>query len=202
LGVAVAIAGILAFVLSSRLSDRKDAAFAKFQEESKVSIAASDARAAEALAGAAAANERAGRVELEAVQQRERAAVAELQLLELKQRLAPRRLSSPQREAIISTARQPGQPILEVLRLGDAEDKQLADDLIDAFGKAGWTIRVTDVGLMAPPIYGLLYNPAHAHPSSGSGDVLSDALKKARLRFEQGRPLPNPKIAVGLKPIE
>jgi hypothetical protein len=48
LTAAAALAGVLTWYFSSRLSNAKDAAFDRFKEESKVAVAEATARAAEA----------------------------------------------------------------------------------------------------------------------------------------------------------
>lgn len=93
LTAAAALAGILAWIFSSRLATEKDAALKRFQEESKIAIASADARSAEANERAAEANkiaegERLARVKLEATLAKRSSLMSQPKQNELAARLA------------------------------------------------------------------------------------------------------------------
>lgn len=146
----------------------------------------------------ATANERAEKLELEAGRQRERAARAEHELVELRQRIVPRRLSVEQRTVIVETARQ-SVATLGVVRLGDAEAKVFATDLITSLQEAGWHVAVFEVGVMSPPTYGLIYSGPTA-PIPPEIVALLTALRKVGLNVATVAGA-RPQLIVGLKPI-
>ncbi|MGJ4954947.1 hypothetical protein ACQR1H_04850 [Bradyrhizobium sp. HKCCYLRH2015] len=116
---AVGIATTGSIVSHKREAESAEKALEVFKLNTEKRVSDSNARAAEAISTAEL--ERLERVKLEA-------------------KLAPRRLSSQQRDAIVSVlVNVPSPPTIAVVsRLLDAEGNDFADDIFDALVKAGW----------------------------------------------------------------
>jgi hypothetical protein len=93
LAIATAITGGIAWYFTDRSAADKDERFKRFQEESRVAISSSDARAADAMENAAKAHERTATLEKDATD-------ARLELEKIKERQSPRILTQEQRRTI------------------------------------------------------------------------------------------------------
>jgi hypothetical protein len=139
-------------------------------------VAEANARAAEA--NRIAETERLARVKIEAA-------------------LAGRKLNPDQVSKLIVAlaAVRPRIQAINVTRLGDREASEFAMDIIRAVLAAGINVAVSDVGVMAPPVYGLLVT-----------DTADGLLKAALTEADIGpatyadRSSATPSIFVGLKP--
>jgi hypothetical protein len=146
-----AIAGIFAWVFSSRLSEIKDAALKKFREESKLSISSADRRAAEANERAALANQRAGILE-------KVAAEARLELGQISERQHPRTITDDQRTAFIAfMSHGPKGKVSFKCLASDNEAQAFAEQLKKLVSQVGCEVSDTVLGFIAPavPISGI-----------------------------------------------
>lgn len=142
--------------------------------ELEVAIAGANARAAEA--NQVAEEERLARVRIEAG-------------------LASRRLSTAQAARFTSTlaAARDMLPALNITLLGDQEAQAFGSDIVAAAQAAEIKVSVSRVGIMAPPMYGVLV----IGKSSGT---LMAALAAAGVSQVQYTSSTTPAIIVGLKP--
>ena len=167
LALATAAAGVLALYFGVRVSAMKDAEANRFRDESRVAIAAADARAAEArekaataeqgtakaVADAAEANRLAESFRLDIAQANERAASANetaererLARLQLEARLAPRALTPTQQQSIGSALKKFGVLTVQVFTCSDvAEVGQIGSAVTSSMGAAGWRVAVAKV---------------------------------------------------------
>lgn len=170
-----AVLGVASWVLSGWVSDAKDTALRKFQEDSKVAVAAATQGTAEALKGAAEASERTKAMELALEQQRGLTATAQKELLELQQRLAPRVIpkdSIDKFTAALKGAAEKG-PVNVASISGDAEGAFLAEQLLKAFTAAGWEVRYTTMLGMAGLGAGIMLRDATGDPPAYFRSVLA-----------------------------
>jgi hypothetical protein len=162
-----------------------------------------EAKVASATVSAATANERAAALTKEAadvqvVLERER-----IERLKLEAAIAPRRLTQQQRDAFVAAlANDKRSLVVTVTKLGDQEAALYADALISALTTAGvGGINVNNVGVMAPPRYGVSLTVNINDPKGGA---IRAALNAAGIPFTlsvaalQSR---NADILVGLKPL-
>ena len=98
----------------------------------------------------AATSERAAKLELEA-------ASATLALERLRQQVGPRNMSQDQLLRLIDALKRiaPNVPEIQIERLGDAEAAAYADMFILAINTAGIRLHVAEIGMRAPPAYGM-----------------------------------------------
>jgi hypothetical protein len=194
LTAAAAIAGIFAWIFSSRLATEKDTALKRFQEESRVAIASADARAAEANQRAAEANkiaeeERLARVKLEA-------------------RLAPRSLSAESRQKISASLKQFAPQVFNVVAYSDDPDSQnLAVQILETVRDAGWTPNQTGEFLIGLQIGVFIdFAPSKMDDFGPAAVALASKLQKegitamARSNPEKERRADRIAIDVGKKP--
>jgi hypothetical protein len=120
--------GVGSWYLSRREGETKDIEIARFQAESKVAIAAADARAAEANVKAAELNSR--------------AAQAELQLRELQERARPRTIDPDVRETLVMNLRLGSHAPIEISFVSGSaiEPLEYAVQLRSALEDGGWTV--------------------------------------------------------------
>ncbi|MDO8680627.1 MAG: hypothetical protein Q7R30_19085 [Acidobacteriota bacterium] len=172
-----ALLGVASWVLSGWVSDAKDAALAKFQDESKVAVAEAVKGTAEAIEGAAvaqaaaaSANERTKAHEVELLRQQERAALAEKGLLELKQKVEWRSIGRTNGEPLIAALRvaNPKGPVRIKCVLGDPEGNEFATQLGGLLGAGGWTVVDTEQSVYVggnPKGWGLAIRSNNAPPA-------------------------------------
>ncbi len=99
----------------------------------------------------AEANERAEIAHLETTK-------AQLALEKLRSQFAGRRLTEERAQQLVAALSQIRAQVPDVIfrRLGDMEANVFATDLIEAFARAGIHVQVNEVGVFAPPQYGLV----------------------------------------------
>lgn len=150
--------------------------------------AASDAKAAQQ------------KVEIDLAKQQEKTAIAERALLELKERLAHRRINQSDHDKLVASLRPFRGSAVQLLKLGDEEAAQFADDLLAVLHDAEWSVQLSFAGSMAPPRYGLL---CQVDESTPAGHALAVALRKlptADVKPASLKPPVAANILVGLKP--
>lgn len=136
----------------------------------------------------------------EMAKQEARAAEAEQSLRELQLRLAHRRISKTEQDKIAASLQPFRGSTVQLIKLGDAESAQFADDLIAVLRNAGWEVRFTVIGTSSPPKYGL---DCQIDESTSAGQALAVALRKLPTADAKSVNLPKPDVAVifvGLKP--
>ncbi len=195
---------------TNRLNVRQAAQLREFDQkltDAKTELGKQQERAANADARVAgleadAADSKAAQqlVELELSTQQERAAKAEKALLELQQRLAHRRISTSDHEILVASLRPYPGSVVEVVKLGDSEAAQFADDIIAVLSEAKWVVRVSTVGLMSPPTYGLVCSVDTESSAGRSLVTVLQMFHPAEVRNSAPRVGVIGRIVVGLKP--
>lgn len=115
-----------------------------------------------------------------------------------------RKLSAEQRRIIIGALQPYTNQGISVTRLGDAEARAYATQIIDALAAAEWKLSITDIGMMVPPKYGILCiieNPEQPSPAAGA---LLSAFESAGIpvSVERGGDIHNVSLFIGLKPLD
>ena len=160
--------------------------------------AAANSAAADAQQKLAKAIDRAAEAEIKAAEAVRMAESERHARTELESALASRRLSSEQQGALIAAliAVKDRIPVIVVTRLRDPEAFNFSVDIIQAIGRAGIHVDLTEKGLMSSPPYGLCI-------ADVPGDTLkfafaSAGIKKIIWAINKADP---PMIIVGLKPL-
>jgi hypothetical protein len=167
--------------------------------DAKTALGKQQERAANADARVAGLEHDAAEAKTEMAKQQTRAATAERSLLEVRQRLEHRRVSKSKHDELVAILhRYPGS-IVNVIKLGDSEASQFADDIIAVFTDAKWHVNVSTVGMMSPPRYGLLcsvddLSPAGRSLATGIRELPTADVKTAKHEGSVAD------ILVGLKP--
>ena len=201
-GAAALVAGLYFFTMwytnykANQLKNAQDILLSAKDAQLKSDLKEKDVTIAEATDRAASADERTKKMELR---------VEELknENLELQRKVNPRFLTKSQQAALIGGLRPySGQPIV-IVRLGDGEAGPYADEIISAFGEAGWIVQRNNIGTIAPPQYGIACSIIQPNAAT---DALIKAFKTAKidLSVQQVPPAQNrPEVAilVGLKPV-
>ena len=136
----------------------------------------------------------------EMAKQQTRAADAERALLELQQRLAHRRISQSDHDRLVVSLRPFRGSVIQLTKLGDAEAAQFADDVLTILNDAGWAVQLSNVGMMAPPRYGLVCTVDSSTPAGKALAAALHTLPTATVRSGGLQPGVVGNILVGLKP--
>ncbi len=191
----------------------------KFEEEQqKTALAQKEAAEAKQIASgferdistanqrAAEANAKAEGFRLDIAKANERAAEAEriaeeegLARIKIEERLASRRIGQKQHAELVAALRPYRGAVVEVTKLGDFEAGQFADDILSVLAEAEWNVRLTVIGVYAPPRYGLT---CVINDSTPAGKALVAAMRSLPTAAVEAAPnLPvNARVLVGLKP--
>lgn len=138
------------------------------------------------------------KLRLDVAKQQERAAEAEKTLLELQQRTLPRRLTNEQIQTVISHLRSAQGANIEIVKLGDQESSDFAQQFIEAFGAAGWGVVVVRIGTSSPPRYGVRLDAPESRETEAVKVALGSVGIPVEFRLTKAG---SPRLLVGLKPI-
>jgi hypothetical protein len=114
-------------------------------------------------------------LEQDAANAKAKAATAERSLLELQTRLAHRRISPDEQIKLAAKLLPYAGSIVAVTKLGESEAGRFADDLLAVFTQAKWDVKLTSVGTMSPPPYGL---QCIIDTRTKAGQALADVLRQ------------------------
>jgi hypothetical protein len=198
-GAALVFLGTIGVIWSSGIRERyANERISKNEAETAIA----KANAAKAEENAAAANERTEVLREENLATQRELERERLERVRLEAKIAPRRLSQEQRSTLVNELKSGPQPItIEFTRLGDLEASMYADAILTALGSAGVKGVVNNVGVQAPPRYGvhILVNS-----KSPKAMTIKDAFEKARIPAEisfADTGTFDAKILVGLRPL-
>jgi hypothetical protein len=156
--------------------------------------AKSDAEKAKATA--AEANTKTVSLNLKVEEEARKRAEAELALETLRAKLRGRFLSQGQKEILLQVLKGLPKARITIVTLGDKEAAEYAAQIISAFREAGVIVDTFNIGVLAPPQYGIVVSPVL------NMSPFSEAFKKAKINFTIGQ-IPGPQqngILIGLKP--
>ncbi len=188
---------------TNRLNDRQAAQLREFDKQltdAKTELGKQQERAADADARVAGLETDAASAKSEMAKQQTRAANAEKALLELQQRLQHRRISQSEHDRLVVSLQRFRGSAVQLLKLGDAEAAQFADDLLAVLHDAGWSVQLSIAGTVSPPKYGLMCSVDESTPA---GHALAVALRNLPTADVRPATLGPPFVAniqVGLKP--
>lgn len=115
--------------------------------------------------------------------------------------LGPRVLTTEQRHAITATLHPYGGHRITITKLGDAEAGAFADQIIGVFTEAKWQIQRNFVGLMAPPVYGVMCRVSSRPDAAAKAAISSFQAANIRLAVESAEAEPDYiELFIGLKP--
>lgn len=157
--------------------------------------------ACQATLAASNVNERAKRLAGENLNLAIRLEQERQRTLELERKLAPRFLTASESAAVTRALRPYAGHEIRVMRLGDAEAGQYADQFIRAINAAGWNVDVTAVGILAPPRYGVICDTS-VQPDAATGALIS-ILRKVGVGpivYRTQILSPPPQLVIALKP--
>ena len=152
-------AGVLAFVLSFRVSQARDEVFLRYQTESTLKIEDARTAGARANAEAATANERAATHEKESAELKDRTAHAELRLAEIKEREGDRKFTDEQFLKVtqmLSLGGKENYPSVQLMFVDQGEPKRFAELLLTVFRAAGWDAEIVKwnrAGMLIPGVF-------------------------------------------------
>ncbi len=191
----------------------------KITEILRNDIAAAYKSAADAIGASGQANERASLADERAKQLEGENRKLGIELeqekqkrLELARTLAPRFLTSRQRAALVASLRLHAGAGISIIRLGDAEAGQYADQIIGAFVDAKWHVHLSYIGTLSPPVYGVLCKEPsqESDPVGGAVHSLGEAVHSSffkagiphALEIDHAGPSLNEvQLLIGLKPL-
>lgn len=198
-GAALVFLGTIGVIWSSGIRERY-ANERVSRNEAETAIAKADA--AKAQENAATANERTEILREENLATQRELERERIERLRLEANIAPRRLSKEQRSTLVSELRSGPQPItIEFTRLGDLEASMYADAILAALGSADVKSSINNVGVQAPPKYGV---QILLKKSSPKATTIKYAFEKARIPAEfsfRDTGVFDAKILVGLRPL-
>jgi hypothetical protein len=173
--VVFGVAGeLVVHIRYSRVSGRLIALQHVEEQKLQAEIARLSSASAEANKIAAQANESTKQTEL-------RTEELKKENLELQRRIANRFLTENQKTEILQSVKAYKGHVIIITRLGDAEASAYADSIMSTFEQAGWAIQINNVGMIAPPRYGIVCRtPLHPDPAIRS---LITAFEKARVEL-------------------
>jgi hypothetical protein len=184
----------------------------KITEILRNDIAAAYKSAADATIEAGKANERSKELENQNLKLARELEEEKQKRLEIERILAPRFLTSRERATLVASLRLHAGAGISVVRLGDAEAGQYADQIIGAFVDAKWHVHLSYIGTLSPPVYGVLCK----EPSQESDPVgravhsLGEAVHSSFFRagiphvleiIHSGPSLNEVQLLIGLKPL-
>jgi len=140
------------------------------------------------------------KTQIEVADSKRKQAEAEKSLEELRAKLRARSITAEQREILVHQLAPLAGGRIKVVRLGDKEASEYADQIISVFREAGLAVDIMNIGVLGPPQYGIIVTPAP--PSVGVSAFIA-ALNKSKTSYKTGS-IPGAAnqfgILVGLKP--
>lgn len=140
------------------------------------------------------------KTQIEVADARRKQAEAEKSLEDLRTKLRARSITAGQREILVQRFRQLNGARIKVVKIGEKEASEYADQIISAIKDAGIIVDLVTIGTLSPPRYGVVVSPS---PPSGATSIFLDALKSSNIHYKI-EPVPNQDgqfgIFIGLKP--
>lgn len=117
---------------------------------------------------------------------------------------APRNLSAEQRRIITGALQPYTNQGISVTKLGDAEARAYAEQIINVLAAAGWKLSISDSGGITPPVYGIFCTIADPEQPSPAAGALLSAFKSAGIlvSMKRGGDIHSISLLIGLKPVD
>ena len=195
--------GVGAFITGNVINKRQGEQLRQFDKsltDAKIELGRQQERTANADARVAGLETDAANAKSEMARQQTRAADAERALLELQQRLAHRRISKADHDRLVASLIPFRGSVVRLTKLGDAEAAQYADDVLAILRDAGWSVQLSTVGMVATPLYGLVYTVDASTPAGRALAAALHILPTGGARARVLAPGVVGDILVGLKP--